>query len=68
MGSKEKKYRGQRVHLKITYSILAEVYGVSISAVKRWVYERLLDTSNLLDIIEKYNNRHLLDKRRKPNK
>lgn len=58
--------RGQTVHLKITYTILANLFGVEINTVRHWVSKNKLDPSNLLDIIEKYNNRSLLDKRRKP--
>ena len=62
------QYRGgskEHTHLEITYSVLANLYKVSIITVRRWVSRGKLDPSDLLDIIEKYNNRELLDKRRK---
>ena len=59
------KTRGEQVLLKVTYSELANLFKVSTHTVKKWTYLGKLDPSNLLDIIEKYNNSSMLDRRRK---
>ena len=58
--------RGETTHAKITYSTLADLFGVRVNTVRMWVYKGKLDPSNLLDIIEKYNNRYMLDGRISP--
>ena len=55
----------ETTHLKITYSVLADLFDVKVDTVRKWVYYDKIDPSNLLDIIEKFNNRHLLDRRRR---
>lgn len=60
----DKKKRGQEIHCKITYSKLAELFGVQESTIRRWRSQSRLDTTSLVDIVHKYNNRYLLDKRR----
>jgi hypothetical protein len=59
--------RKRRVCLhKITIDDLTSLFKVAEPTVRRWIRLGRLDPSNLLDIIDKYNNRHLLDHRRKP--
>ena len=49
----------------VTYSKLATLFGCSHRTVRRWVQIGRLDPSNLLDIIDKYNNPDQLDHRKK---
>lgn len=53
------------VHISITTPVLAKLFNVKEYTVHNWIRNKRLDPSNLLDIIEKYNNPHLLDRRRR---
>lgn len=48
----------------ITYKDLADLFEANTRTIGRWVSTGRLSL-NLKDIIHKYNNRHLLDRRRK---
>lgn len=61
-------YRGggqPTVHLKITTPLLSRLFKCSERTIWRWIKLNRLDPSNLLDIIDKYNNPQHLDYRRK---
>lgn len=61
-------YRGGRkstVFLKITVPCLASLFGACEETIRRWIRSDKINPTSLIDIIEKYNNRSLLDKRRK---
>ena len=52
------------VFLKVTVSVLAGLFKTTESTIRRWIRLGKLNPESLLDIIEKYNNRFLLDARR----
>lgn len=67
---RQHQYRGgskKVVFCEITYAKLAVLFNVSVRTVRQWVYDNRLDPTNLEDIIDKYNNRYKLDRRRKEN-
>jgi len=62
------QYRGGKkdiVYLEITSSYLSRLFGVPKRTINRWIQADKLDPTDLLDIIDKYNNREKLDYRRK---
>ena len=60
--------RGENIFLKITKQILADLFSVNKQTIQRWIRESKLNPYSMQDIIEKYNNKHLLDNRKKNNK
>ena len=54
-----------RCYLPITKYELAELFSVSYKTVEYWIAKEKLNPRDLEDIIDKYNNRWKLDKRRK---
>jgi hypothetical protein len=56
--------KGERIFLKVRTSTLCELFNCSPDTLRRWIRERRLDPSSLIDIVEKYNNPHMLDHRR----
>lgn len=61
----KKGKKGSRVHLKVTKQELATLFGVSVFTLDRWARLDLINLKDIKDIIDKFNNRHLLDRRRK---
>lgn len=57
-GSKPKVYQ------TITVPKLSILFKVSERTIKRWIQQKRLDPTDIMDIISKYNNRYLLDHRR----
>lgn len=54
------RYRGGRkptVYTKITAESLSLLYGVSIRTIKRWISNKILDPTDIKDIIRIYNKR-----------
>ena len=65
---RQHQYRGgsqPTVLYEITYAKLAVLFNVSVHTIKKWKYNNLLNPYSLEDIIDKYNNRYKLDRRRK---
>jgi len=52
-----------RVWLKLKTRDLAKLFNVSNETICRWARLGKLDPHSLLDIIDKYNNINMLDKR-----
>jgi len=57
--------RGPGVYIKITISELCKLFNRKESTIRKWIYSKLLNPYDLKDIIHKYNNPHLLDRRKK---
>jgi hypothetical protein len=55
----------RRVFVEVTTRELAQLLEVTEETIRRYIRSGRLDPYSLADIIDKYNNRHLLDKRRK---
>jgi len=55
--------RPEKVYTKVTVSEIAHLFGVSKYTVKHWIWTGRLNPTSLIDIINKYNNRYLLDRR-----
>jgi len=56
-GSKEK------IWLRVRTSTLAKLFNVNKRTILRWIRLGLINPKDMLDIVNKYNNRHLLDRR-----
>ena len=56
---------GYKCYKKITVIDLAELFNVSKETIRRWIKLKRLDPTSISDIIEKLNNRALLDYRMK---
>lgn len=50
--------RGETIHLKITYTVLAKLFKVKVDTVRHWVSNKKLDPTNLEDIVRLYNEKH----------
>ncbi len=50
--------------IKLKRSHLVKLFGVSKFTIDRWIRLKLLNPYSLEDIVDKYNNRYKLDKRR----
>jgi hypothetical protein len=61
---KNQKGGTYKKHLTVTSKVLATLFGRSIPTIRRWIRSRLIDPTDLLDIIDKYNNREKVDRRR----
>jgi len=57
--------RGSKILATCTCEDIANLFEVSKWTIYRWAKEGLLNPNDFKDIVYKYNNRHLLDKRRK---
>jgi hypothetical protein len=58
--------KGEKIFAQIRTSDLTELFQCSKRTLWRWVRLGRLDPSSLTDIIEKYNNPWMLDKRSLP--
>ena len=62
------RYRGgskKTVLAEITYDMLATLFGVSTHTMRKYISNKKINPYSLQDIIEKYNNRELLDRRKR---
>ena len=62
------QYRGGRkdeIFIEVTCSRLAELFNRNRRTIYRWIKENKLDPTNIIDIIDKFNNPHKLDRRRR---
>jgi predicted site-specific integrase-resolvase len=55
--------RGERIYNKVRTSDLCRLFNCSTQTLMRWIRQGRLDPTKLEDIIEKYNNRGMLDRR-----
>ena len=55
--------KADKILAKVRTSDLADLFGVSKRTIARWRSLGKLDTSSIVDIIDKYNNKAQLDGR-----
>ena len=63
--SLHQRNKRRKIYCKITKPQLADLFSVPESTITSWIQHKKFDPSNLKDIILKFNNRFLLDKRKK---
>jgi hypothetical protein len=56
--------KGERIFLKLRTSDLCRLFYCSPDTLRRWIRLGRIDPRSIEDIIEKYNNPNVLDKRR----
>ena len=59
------EYKRAGIRIRTSRKEIADIFGVKVSTVEAWVRRGAINLRDLVDIIDKYNNRHKLDKRRK---
>lgn len=57
--------KGEKIFLKIRTSTLCNLYKCSPDTLRRWVREDRFNPTDLLDIIDKYQNKWKLDRRKR---
>jgi len=57
--------RNKKVYCKITKPQLSDLFEVPETTITGWIQHGNINPYSLTDIIYKYNNRHLLDRRRR---
>ena len=56
--------RKEKIFCAITYTDLERLFSTNRRTIQRWIQKGVLDPTDILDIIEKYNNPSLLDRRK----
>lgn len=65
MKGKSQNCKREKIWLKITYTVLERLFSARRETIEVWIRKGLLNPTNVLDIIDKYEHREKLDRRRK---
>lgn len=56
--------RKEKIFCAITYTDLEKLFNANRRTIQRWIQRGTLDPTDILDIIDKYNNKWKLDRRK----